>query len=70
MSQLDGPSRGVYTGTSSQEDQEGPTLEKALRDGYEKAKAGKPGQRTFRVVQILVSGENPPTDIKVELIDH
>jgi len=75
VSQLD-DSRGVYTGRASEAelqpgDPDGPTLEKAIRNAYDKGRVGKPsGPRAFRVVSIVVEGDNPPTDYKVELIDH
>ena len=76
MSQLDESGRGVYTGRSSEAelqpgDPDGPTLEKAIRNAYDKGRVGKPsGHRAFRVVEIRVEGDNPPTDYIVELIDH
>jgi hypothetical protein len=75
VSQAEEPTRGVYTGNSSAEETllgepEGPTLEKALRNAYTKARQGKPpGPKTFRVVEIRVKGDNPPSDYIVELVD-
>jgi hypothetical protein len=74
--------RGRYGGSSKARDPEAdPTLELAILDAYEKAIADKPEadrlrrdgtQRKYRfkVDAIFIEGTNPPSDYKVELVDH
>ena len=74
------PSR--YPGSSkAKKPGETPSLEAAILDAYEKGLASKPeSERTmpdgsartfqFKVDEIFVEGNNPPSDYKVFLIDH
>ena len=74
--------RGRYHGSSNNRKPDGPpSLEEAIRDAYEQGMAAKDevdrqradgSERTFRfkVDAIFIEGTNPPSDYKVELIDH
>ena len=74
--------RGRYHGSSKRRNPSGePTLEDAILDAYENGMAAKDevdrvradgSERLFRfkVDAIFIEGTNPPSDYKVELIDH
>jgi hypothetical protein len=76
-----GPRRVVYEGSarnwSSRSPDGGDELlfRHALLDAYETAKDGElangnTGPYRFRVVDIIVEGDNPPSDYKVTVIQH
>jgi hypothetical protein len=76
-----GPSRVVYEGSARNRigspPGEGDELlfRNALLDAYEAAKEGErrqgnDGPYTFRVVDIIIEGSNPPSDYKVTVVRH
>lgn len=73
---------GFYPGSSKEEEPDkDPALKYAILNAYNKGMASKSSEERllpdgtpktfrFRVEDIFVEGENPPTDYKVYLSDH
>ena len=75
----EGPSRAVYEGSArrrrSPDEGEDLLFRNALLDAYEVAKEGErkrgvAGPYQFRVVDIIIEGDNPPSDYKVRVQRH
>lgn len=75
----EGPPRAVYEGSARKRrpPDEGDDLlfRNALLDAYEVAKAGErklgnDGPYQFRVVDIIIEGDNPPSDYRVRVQRH
>ncbi len=45
------------------------TLEHGLRHAYEKATENRTGPFRLRVVDIIIEGDNPPSDYRVRVVD-
>lgn len=59
------PTGDEFVGVARNEHGKAPSLAGAIEDAYEKGK--QKGHRSFRVHQIVVSGENPINEYKVVL---
>jgi len=46
------------------------SLEHGLRHAYAKATQNRQGPFRLRVVDIIIEGDNPPSDYKVRVVDH
>jgi hypothetical protein len=56
----------IFVGSSTADDEGGPTFEQAVNDAYEKAK-GQGKHPPFRVREIWVDGNNPLSEYRVAI---
>jgi hypothetical protein len=71
-----GEPRTVYEGTTSGWRERGLTephdvaFKHAVLDAYEAARENGETSSEFRVVAIIIKGDNPPSDYKVQIVAH